>query len=81
MVSPKAESCPKCGRRHPAGTPATYGTAQILVGIFGVLVVMGMIGSMLQPSEKELQYKQFADQGEASLQRINEASRRAQENP
>ncbi|MBW4541668.1 MAG: hypothetical protein KME43_21350 [Myxacorys chilensis ATA2-1-KO14] len=81
MVSPKAESCPKCGRRHPAGTPATYGAVQILVGIFGVLVVLGMISLMLQPSEKELQYKRFADQGEANLQRIGEAARRAQENP
>jgi hypothetical protein len=79
MVSPGAESCPKCGRRHPAGKPASYQAAQILVCIFGGLIVMGMIGSMLQPSEQELQYKKFADQGEANLKRIGEAARRANE--
>lgn len=48
-VSPKATSCPRCGRPNPAGVSPAYLAAQILVSVGGVVIVLGMIGSALNP--------------------------------
>lgn len=78
MVSPSAETCPKCGKRHPTGAPVAYKLAQILVILFGVLVSLGSIGHLLQPSDEALKYQQYGDEGEAALDRVAEAARRSQ---
>jgi hypothetical protein len=44
----------------------------------GVLVSLGSIGHLLQPSDEALKYQQYGDEGEAALDRVAEAARRSQ---
>lgn len=43
MVSTSAQTCPRCGMRHPAGTPLYYGFARIIVVFWGVIVATSLL--------------------------------------
>ena len=79
MVSPSAQTCPKCGRQHPSGTPIFYRFAQAIVVVFGLIVAAGFIRSGSQPSQKAQMFDKYADEAETGLDKIAEAARRAQQ--